>query len=232
MEFTGFNPQGLDLLIENRMMNSPVFYEEHKPQIKTLVLEPFHALCQSMSEKMLLIDPLFVTTPSRMVSRVRRDTRYTKDKTLYRANLWLYFRRPRAQFEEVPFFYFELGPEYWRYGCWGGFGRGEMALARDMIIHEDKLFLDAYTAVQQIPDMQLRGEFYKRLKCLDAKEIYRAWSERKQLGVDFEETQNFAPVFDGSFVPQMLEHFQHLTPFYRFLWAIKERAQAGQGGQR
>lgn len=232
MEFTGFYPQGLDLLIENRMMNSPVFYQEHKSQIKALAIEPFYALCQSMREDMLQIDPLFVTIPSRMVSRVRRDTRYIKDKTLYRSNLWLYFRRPRAQFEDVPFFYFELGPEYWRYGCWGGFGRGEMAHARDMIVREDKLFLDAYTAVQQIPSMQLHGEVYKRLKCPDAKEIYRLWSERKQLGIDFEETHDYSPVFDGSFVPQMLERFHQLTPFYRFLWAIKERARAEQGGQR
>ena len=75
MEFTGFNPQGLDLLIENRMMNSLEFYEEHKAQIKRLAIEPFYALCERMRDEMLLIDPLFVTVPSRMVSRVRRDTR-------------------------------------------------------------------------------------------------------------------------------------------------------------
>ena len=44
-----------------------------------------------MTPEMVKIDPQFVTVPSRMVSRVRRDTRYTKDKTLYRANMWLFF---------------------------------------------------------------------------------------------------------------------------------------------
>ena len=63
MEFTGFNPQGLDLLIENRMMNSLEFYEEHKAQIKRLAIEPFYALCERMRDEMLLIDPLFVTVP-------------------------------------------------------------------------------------------------------------------------------------------------------------------------
>ena len=64
MEFTGFCPQGLDLLIENRMMDSPDFYEAHKADIKRLAIEPFYALCERMREDMLLIDPLFVTTPS------------------------------------------------------------------------------------------------------------------------------------------------------------------------
>lgn len=231
MEFTGFCPQGLDLLIENRMMDSPDFYEAHKADIKRLAIEPFYALCERMREDMLLIDPLFVTTPSRMVSRVRRDTRYTKDKTLYRANLWLFFRRPRAQFEEVPFYYMELGPDFWRYGCWGGFGRGEMAEARDMILREDKLFLDAYRAVQTVPEMHLFGELYKRPKHPKAKEIYQPWLNRKQLGIDFEETQNFDSVFDGSFVPLMLERFAKLAPFYHFLCTLRDRAKIGQGGR-
>lgn len=231
MEFTGFNPQGLDLLIENRMMNSLEFYEEHKAQIKQLAIEPFYALCERMRDEMLLIDPHFVTVPSRMVSRVRRDTRYTKDKTLYRANLWLFFRRPRTQYEEIPFFYMELGPEAWKYGCWGGFGRGEMAVAREFILREDKIFLDAYRAVQQVPDMILQGELYKRLKYIDAKVAYQPWLNRKQLGIDFTEVKNFAPVFDGSFVAPMLEKFRKLAPFYYFLCAIRERARSGQGEQ-
>ena len=49
---------------------------------------------------------------------MRRDTRYTKDKTLYRANLWMFFRRPRRERESVPCYYFEVHPEYWGYGCW------------------------------------------------------------------------------------------------------------------
>ena len=229
MEFTGFNPQGLDLLIENRMMNSLEFYEEHKAQIKRLAIEPFYALCERMRDEMLLIDPLFVTVPSRMVSMVRRDTRYTKDKTRYRANLWLLFRRARTQYEELPFFYMELGPESWKYGCWGGFGRGEMTIARELILREDKLFLDAYHAVQKVPDMILQGECYKRPKYPDASVNYQRWLNRKQLGVDFIETENFAPVFNGSFVTPMLENFQKLAPFYNFLCTLRDRARAGQG---
>lgn len=93
--FKGFSPEGLDLLIENRLMNSKDFYEEHKKEIREKAVNPFHELCIDMTDDMLEIDSLFVTNPTRMVSRVRRDTRYTKDKMLYRANLWLYFRRPK-----------------------------------------------------------------------------------------------------------------------------------------
>lgn len=229
MEFTGFCPQGLDLLVENQMMDSPAFYEAHKAQIKELAIRPFYDLCETIKADMLAIDSAFVVTPARMVSRVRRDTRYTKDKTLYRANLWIYFRRPRVRFEDVPFYYMEIGPEFWRYGCWGGFGRGEMEQARRLIAREDVRFQAAYQAVQGIEEMELAGALYKRPKCPQAAAPYQPWLNRKQLGVDFTETEDFAPAFDGSFVPKMIERFHRLKPFYDFLCTIREQAKNERG---
>ena len=112
MAFTGFSAAGVDLLQLNRLQNSKEFYEEHKNEIKKLAITPFYELIEQMTPVMQQIDAQFVTVPSRMVSRVRRDTRYTKDKTLYRANMWLFFRRARRQHESVPCYYFELHPEY------------------------------------------------------------------------------------------------------------------------
>ena len=37
------------------------------------------------------------TIPTKMVSRVRRDTRYTPDKHLYRENMWIMFMRPKRR---------------------------------------------------------------------------------------------------------------------------------------
>ena len=169
-----------------------------------------------MTPVMQQIDAQFVTVPSRMVSRVRRDTRYTKDKTLYRANLWLFFRRARRQHESMPCYYFELHPEYWAWGCWGAWGTGEMQALRDMILHEDRLFLDAFEAVKRCPEVTLAGELYKRPKYPDAKPEYQSWLNRKEIGVDFRESEDFAPVLDGSFVGPMLETMKKaraLLPF-------------------
>ena len=109
MAFHGFSAEGVDLLQLNRLQNSKEFYDAHKDEIKRLSIRPFHELIAEMTPEMVKIDPQFVTVPSRMVSRVRRDTRYTKDKTLYRANMWLFFRRARRERESVPAYYFELG---------------------------------------------------------------------------------------------------------------------------
>ncbi|MDO4270139.1 MAG: DUF2461 domain-containing protein [Eubacteriales bacterium] len=226
MAFTGFNAAGIDLLQLNRLQNSKEFYEAHKEEIKRLSIQPFHELIAEMTPTMLEIDPLFVVTPSRMVSRVRRDTRYTKDKTLYRANLWMFFRRRRSERESVPGYYFELHPEYWAFGCWGAWGRGEMETLRGMILAEDKLFLEAFEAVNACPRVRLDGELYKRPKFPDAKPEYQPWLNRKELGADCRITDDFAPVLDGSFVEPMLETMRRLAPLYRLLLAAKERTEA------
>lgn len=228
MAFHGFSAEGIDLLQMNRLQNSKEFYDAHKDEIKRLAIEPFYKLIEDMSPTMLTIDPTFVTVPSRMVCRVRRDTRYTNDKTLYRANLWMYFRRPREPFEDVPFFYVEVHPEFWGYGCWGAFGRGEMAQVRDMILKKDRLFLEAYAAVAACPDFAVGGELFKRPKHPEADPALQDWLNRKQIGVDHRETASFKPLLDGSFVSGMLDSFQKLAPFYRLLLAAKERAKGAE----
>ncbi len=227
MSFKGFNAEGIDLLQLNRLQNSKEFYEAHKAEIRLLVIQPFHELIEEMTPVMLGIDPLFVVTPSRMVSRVRRDTRYTKDKSLYRANMWMFFRRPRREREFVPCYYFEVHPEYWRYGCWGSSGKSAMDALREMVLNEDKLFTEAFNAVTHCRGATLDGTLYKRPRFPDAKPEYQPWLNRKELGADFREYNNFAPILDGSFLPQMLDTMRQLAPLYRFLIAAKGRADAG-----
>lgn len=225
MEFTGFRPEGLDLLIENRLMNSKEFYEAHKPQIKTLVQEPFYALIARMEPAMRAIDPLFVIEPRRMLSRVRRDTRYTHDKSLYRDHAWITFGRMKGPFATRPVYYFEITPEYWGYGC--GYYQappGEMQMIRELILAADRLFLNAFAAVSHNSKFALYGDTYKRLKYPDAPAQYQPWLQRKNLGVSME-SRDFTPLWNGSFVEETLTDMQALAPLYQLFCTVKERAQ-------
>lgn len=222
MEFTGFPPEGLDLLIENRVRNDKEFYEENKAKLKQMVQEPFYALIERIAPTMLEIDSLFVIQPHRMLSRVRRDTRYTKDKSLYRDHMWITIGRMKGEFASRPCYYFEVAPEYWAYGC--GYYQAspsEMQLAREMMLAEDKNFLAAYNAVK--PPFTLYGECYKRPRYPDAPAKYQDWLSRKNLGVIFESTDH-SSVLDGSFVEGMLAHMKQLAPLYDFLCTVKQRA--------
>lgn len=58
---------------------------------------PMRQIAASLSDMMLDIDPFMNTIPTKMVSRVRRDTRYTHDKHLYRENMWIMFMQPEKR---------------------------------------------------------------------------------------------------------------------------------------
>jgi len=224
MSFTGFSEEGMKLLQLNRLQDSKPFYDAHKAEIRRKVMEPFYALIEEMTPVMLQIDPLFLINPSRMVSRVRRDTRFTKDKTLYRANIWLFFRRPRSDMTFIPAYYFEICPTYWRFGCWGACGRGDMAVVREMIRRKDKRFTQAYEAVKSCPSGVIEGETYKRIRFPHTNQEYQNWLNRKELGVDFREEKDFTPLWNGSFVSSMLQNMRRLAPFYHFLLTAREQA--------
>ena len=227
MAFSGFRPEGLDLLIENRLMNSKPYYDEHKADIKRLVQQPMAELIEEVSDAMREIDPLFVLVPSKMISRVRRDTRYTRDKSLYRDHAWCTFGRPKGEHASRPCYYFEVMPQSWGYGS--GYYKatpGELAILREFVLREDKRFLEAYQAVRESPKFSLYGEEFKRSKFPDAREEYQPWLNKKNIGLSFD-CYDFKPLFDGSFVRQMLKDMRAIAPFYHFLCAVHESAEGG-----
>lgn len=76
----------LDFLVENRLQNSRDWFHDHKKVYQEVVLAPLIELVEKLTPVMWEIDPLFITTPKvcKTISRIYRDTRYTKDKSLYR----------------------------------------------------------------------------------------------------------------------------------------------------
>ena len=104
-QYEGITADSLFLLAENRFQDSKAFYEEHKPAIWQGVVEPLKHLQADLMPSMLAIDPLIGC----WISRVRRDNRFTKDKLMYRENMWVAFLRDKRAWDWcVPAFYMDL----------------------------------------------------------------------------------------------------------------------------
>ncbi|MDO5548481.1 MAG: DUF2461 domain-containing protein [Eubacteriales bacterium] len=227
MIFDRFTPQMLDFLAENHIRNSKEWYEAHKKEYRELVVQPYHELVERMAPTMTAIDPLFVTQPSRCLSRVRRDTRYTKNKDLYRDHAWIVFRHARKRLGSALSYYFGVDQDAWSYGVgYYDIPRDVLAECQDMILKEDRYFRDAFAAVQG-SDFLLEGERYKRLKYPDAPEKYQDWLSRKQLSISFT-SEDFDLLFAGEFYDKMITDIQKMQPFYEFLQKAEERARAKQ----
>ena len=83
-------PQALDFLFENKIRDSKLWYTEHKELHKKLVVEPFREFVSNMQPYIDKIDTNLSCNPMR-ISRIYRDTRFSKDKTTFRDNVWYGF---------------------------------------------------------------------------------------------------------------------------------------------
>jgi len=111
MPYTGIPPEGLHLLARNKFEDSKDFYEAHKERLKALVFTPLQQIAEDLAGDFTGLDPKMNLAPGRIVSRARRDTRFTKDKRLYRDNIWITFTRPKEEPMVWPCMWFEVKPE-------------------------------------------------------------------------------------------------------------------------
>jgi uncharacterized protein (TIGR02453 family) len=76
--------------------NRTEWMEANRDRYKQCVVQPFRDLCEALAPAMLRLDPRFDVTgrSGANFSRINRDTRFAKDKTPYRAQMYLKFSAP------------------------------------------------------------------------------------------------------------------------------------------
>lgn len=223
MSFNGITGDALRFLLENRMNNSKEWYDSHKDEYKRLVFNPFAELINELAPTMLTIDSQLITVPSKLISRVRRDTRFTKDKTLYRDNVWLVFLRDKSLMSTAPCFWFEIGQKGSSYGI-GYYGAepSSMANMREMIVDRHPAFVMAQKYYESQNKFVIGGEMYKRSKFPDQPENIRTWVDRKN--IYFECIQNNFELAFSKELPEVLKKgFKELKPIYDFLCVVESR---------
>ncbi len=215
----------LDFLFENRLHNSKTWYQEHKAQYQTLVLEPLQELVERLGPTMFQIDPQLVIQPkvNKCISRIYRDTRYSKDKSLFRDVMWIVFIRDKHEFECPPGFVCEISPAGFRYGC--GFYSVPpkyMEALRELIFAQDKSYRTARRVVSRSPLFQLVGETYKRPRYADYPAQDADWLERRCVSC-MHMSKDFDLLFSPRLGDVLAQGFTELKPVYEFFWKAWER---------
>lgn len=223
MSFTGITGEALKFLMENRMNNSKDWYDGHKDDYKKYVYNPFVDLIKELAPTMLDIDSQLITIPSKLISRVRRDTRFTKDKTLYRDNVWLVFLRDKSMMATAPCFWFEISQNGSSYGIgYYGADPSSMTNMREMIIDSHPAFVMAQKYYESQSKFVIGGELYKRSKFPDQPENLKTWLDRKN--IFFECVQNNFELAFSKDLPEVLKQgFKELKPIYDFLCVVESR---------
>lgn len=220
MEYPGISAESLYLLAENRFQDSKAFYEEHKPTINQTVVHPLRQLVADMTPAMLAVDPLLGGS----VSRVRRDNRFTHDKSMYRENMWIVFMRDKRAWNWcVPAFYLDFSLAHAEWGL--GFYSATPAIMRALRRRVEADIPRAEKAVRAArkAGFELGGRPYAKPRSTpETPELLRPFYDCKS--VDLSRCESPDLVADSDLPERLLAGFKALTPMYQLLMEAVEEA--------
>lgn len=217
--FKGFSPQTLRFLAEARERNSRRWFETNRGVYEEHVLSPLRALVVDLSAAMGAIDRRFEMRPQvgRAISRIFRDTRFSKDKSVFKDHMWVVFKRPSKEWTDRPGFFFEIAPDRYRFGMgYYSASKRTMDAIRADIDRDPARFLDAIAFYPRQRVFRLEGEDYKRPPKEMPGPPIDAWYRKRSfyLVCDRRPDRRF---FSPSLAADLTRRFDALAPLYRYL---------------
>ncbi|MDO4559204.1 MAG: DUF2461 domain-containing protein, partial [Planctomycetia bacterium] len=203
----------------NRIRNSRDWFREHHEEYMMYVLTPLSGMVESLRETMKFLDPLLICEPrvGKSLSRIFRDTRFSRDKSIFRDHMWCVFMREKKIYHGNPGFFFEITPEGFDYGCgWYQADRKTMDRIREMVCKRDRLWSNADRAYRKQSVFAMTGDMYKRPPYPELTGRQRNWTDRRNLCF-IHESDDFDRLFAEDLPSQIAEEFRLLKPVYRFL---------------
>lgn len=225
--FNGFPEETIRFFLGLRFHNDASYFNEHRNEYEAFVKKPFFEFIAAMAPTLESIADDFELRPSKCLARIRRDTRFTKDKTPYRDHLWLMFKREGEPRDETVMYWFELSPDTvgWGLGFWGP-NRPALDALRTMIEQRPSEVLDALHQAR-IPqdDFRIDGDMYQKRKVPqgvpdELKSLYL----HKELYISKRGT--LADAYTGSIVQLCGQDYLRLKPMYLLFRKLADLGKA------
>ncbi|HEX9080075.1 MAG TPA: DUF2461 domain-containing protein, partial [Desulfuromonadaceae bacterium] len=199
------------------------WFEAHRQEYEEHLLEPLKALVSDLAGPMLAIDPELVTIPAvdRTISRIYRDTRFSRNKSPYKTCLWITFKRQSPDWKTAPCFFFEIRADCYRYGM-GFYGaeRETMDNLRRYIENKPAEFRRAVACLGKQGTFVLEGERYKRPLDPALPDDLQEWHQRKNVYVVRNRVAD-GRLFTRAICDDLREGFRLLAPVYELLWRVR-----------
>lgn len=223
-EFKGFSPQTFEFFKDLKENNYKEWFDAHKHIYESELLNPLKALVVALSPAMYNIDPSFEMRPHRAISRIYRDTRFSKNKDPYKTFMWLTFQIPVSGevWKDFPGYFIEVNGETYTIGL-GLFmpKKKVMDAFREEISYDQEEFQRVTQAVVFDRGFTIGGEEYKRQIANDLPEYFQQWIQRK--GVWVEKTKPIgAELYSADFADMVRQDFEALKWLYDFMKEVSQ----------
>ena len=217
--FTGFSEDTISFFLDLKFHNNAAYFHENHDRYVEVVQRPFYEFIEDLGPAMRKIDPRMEIRPHKCLSRIHRDTRFSRDKSPYRDHLWLLFRREGEPREQSLMYWFELGPSRldWGMGFWG-----ENREVLDLFRKRMRANPDGTLAMLDDLDLAgrgllLNGSIHKRMEVPpEIPDRLRRWYCAREMYIN-KISPDFRKVFSERILTEVRKDFQQLAPLYHML---------------
>ena len=225
--FSGFTEDTVRFFLDLKFHNNTEYFHANHDRYIEMVQTPFYEFIEDIGPEMQKIDPLMEIRPHKCLSRIHRDTRFSRDKSPYRDHLWLLFRRQAEPREKSVMYWFEFGPDRlsWGMGVWGENRELFDLMRRHLQANPDGIqaLIDDINLGKR--KLAIGGAFYKKLtippeipprlcQIYCAKELYFS-----KIDPEYE------MAFSGKIIKEVRRDFTALAPLYRLLRGYTDEIQ-------
>jgi uncharacterized protein (TIGR02453 family) len=212
-----FSPETITFLKDLRDNNNKRWFEANRRVYETYLLDPFRDLAEHLAPVMTAINHKIEVRPQigKAISRIHRDTRFSKSKLPYKTTMWLDYHYHLEPMSETPGFFFYIEPETWGFGM--GFWQASPA-AMDVIrgylsanpVKSEKIL----KKLGKTGLFTLGGESYKRPRVADLPPITLELCNHKTFYYIHNENIN-RRLFSSNLYDEIATGFKLLAPLYR-----------------
>ena len=223
LPFSGFTPETIQFLVNLRENNFRQWFEDHRELYEIELLQPFRALVNTLSPAMHNIDSLFEFRTHKVLSRIYRDIRFSKNKDPYNACLWMSFQRMGTSWENFPGYFMELNTEHVMLGM-GFFApkRKVMDVFREKIESEPDAFREMVQKEVIGRGFSVEGESYKKPVNSSLPGFFQFWMNRKAVYVMKTLPVSDERIYSDALALLLADDFTHLAGLYRLMVEARE----------
>ena len=230
--FQGYTDETFEFFMAIRFNNNRDFFQGSHDWYLRAVREPSLRLAEALDPVIEAMDENLERRANRVVSRINRDLRFSRDKSPYRDYIWLAWRVPGEQRSTTLGVYFDISDQGSSYGM--GYyedNRPLMNALRRRMASEPEAILEAMSPIAaDFSFTQVRP--IKRIAIPDSvPEALRVWYPTR--GFYFSKDLNdFSLLKSAALVDELSDGFRRMTPLYRYIRSVPPEADEDRTVER
>lgn len=218
--FNGLSEETYRFFWDIAFHNDNQYYENNKERYRTFVQTPLLSLAADLIPDALEMNPDFIQNPRYILSRIRRDTRFSKDKAPFRDYAWLGYKPTGSRTGEAFTVYADFSRESYGYGMGMYCPMPElMNDFRGRMTARPGLFLDLVNDEGFKRLFVQYGETFKKIRFPSENKEIQPWLNLKRISF-YHESDCLTKTMGPDLEEEIRDGFRIMRPLYRFLMGL------------